>query len=149
MNPIEAQSALDAMDDVQRDFALNGATYPLWRHAAFGAIMGALVLGQGFGLMVQLPLFALAMAAIAWLVADDRRRYGLFVNGYRKGKTLPVTLAMLVVVLAAMGAEIHARFNDGSLALKLGIAGAAFLVAFGASLWWTRIYRRELLTRGT
>lgn len=148
MNPIEARAALDSIDDVQRDLALQGATYPLWRHAAFAAVMAALVLGQGFALPIQMALFVPAMAGLAWIVADDRRRYGLFVNGYRKGRTLPVTLVLVAVMLGAMGGELYARFNGGSLALKLGIAGLAFGVALGASLWWTRLYHRELMKGG-
>ena len=51
---------------------------------------------------------------------------------------------MVVLLLGAMGAEIYARVNDLSLAVKLGIAGGAFVVALAASLLWTRIYDREL-----
>ncbi len=123
MNPIEARAALDSIDDVQRDLALKATYCPPWRHAAFGAVMALLVLGQGFDIAIMAPLFAVAMLAVVLLVADDRRRYGLFINGYRKGRTLPVTLALL-------GAAI------------------AFGVAVAASIAWSRIYRRELL-KGT
>ena len=148
MNHDEARSALDGIDHVQREFALNGTQYPLWRHAAFGLVMGLLVLGQGLGLGPKMALFAVAMAGCAWLVTDDRRRYGLFVNGYRKGRTLPLTLALLVIVLAAMAAEVRAYSAGWPLAPKLGIAAAVFAVALAASVLWTRIYRRELLDGG-
>lgn len=145
MNPIEAQAALDSMAEARRELARSGPKYPLWRHAAFAAVMAALVLGQGFGLPGQLPFLVLPLAAIAWIVADDRKRYGVFVNGYRKGRTLPVTLLLLALMLGAMGGEIYARFNDLGLDVKLGIAGFAFVVALAMSLWWTRVYDRELL----
>jgi hypothetical protein len=145
MNPIEARAALDGMNDAQRELALKATQCPPWRHAAFAAIMAVLVLAQGFAPPVQMPMFVLAMAAVAWLVTDDRRRYGLFVNGYRKGRTLPVTLALLGAMLATMAGEIHARLAGLSLATKLGLAGVAFAVALAASIAWSRIYRRELL----
>lgn len=144
MDPIEAQAALDSMTAAQREFAASGPKYPLWRHIAFAAVMGAIVLSQGFGPPLQVVLFVFAMAAVAWIVADDRRRYGLFVSGYRKGRTLPLTLVMVALLLGAMGAEIYARINGLSLAVKFGIAGGAFVVALAASLLWTRIYDREL-----
>ncbi|MBU0825744.1 MAG: hypothetical protein KKA44_05410 [Alphaproteobacteria bacterium] len=144
MDPIEAQAALDSMNAAQREFAASGPKYPLWRHAAFAAVMAAVVLSQGFGPPLQILLFVFAMAAVAWLVVDDRRRYGVFVSGYRKGRTLPLTLALVALLLGTMGAEIYARVNDLSLAVKLGIAGGAFVVALAASLLWTRIYDREL-----
>jgi hypothetical protein len=145
MNPIEAQAALDSMAEAQRELAHGGPQYPLWRHAAFAAVMAALVLGQGFGQPWQLLLLVFPMAAVAWLVADDRKRYGVFVNGYRKGRTLPVTLALVALMLATMGGEIYARFNGLALGVKFGIAGFAFVVALAMSLWWTRFYDRELL----
>lgn len=148
MNPIEARAALDSMAEAQRELARSGPKYPLWRHAAFAAVMAALVLGQGLGLPAQLPLLVAPLAAIAWLVADDRKRYGVFVNGYRKGRTLPVTLMLVALMLGAMGGELYARFNDFGLGVKLGIAAFAFVVALAMSLWWTRIYDRELLDGG-
>ena len=144
MDPIEAQAALDSMAAAQREFAASGPKYPLWRHVAFAAVIGAIVLSQGFGPPLQILLFVLAMAAVAWLVVDDRQRYGVFVSGYRKGRTLGVTLALVALVLGAMSAEIHARVNDLSLAVKWGIAAGAFVVALADSLLWTRIYDREL-----
>lgn len=145
MNPIEARAALDNIDAAQRELALKNTQYPLWRHAAFGAVMGALVLSPGLALPYQMALLAIASAGVAWLAADDRRRYGVFINGYRKGRTLPLTLAMVAALLLAVGGEIYARVEGLQLAIKLGVAGFAFVVAMGASLWWTRIYRRELL----
>lgn len=145
MNPIEARAALDGIDDVQRALALKATYCPPWRHAAFAAIMAVLVLGPGFGPAIQIPSLVLALAAVAWLVTDDRRRYGIFVNGYRKGPTLGVSLALLGVMLVTMVAEIHARAAGLSLATKLGIAGIAFLFALGASVAWNRVYRAELL----
>jgi hypothetical protein len=145
MNPMEAQAALNSMAEAEAELARSGPTYPLWRHAAFAAVMAALVLGQGFGQPWSLLLLVFPMAAVAWLVADDRKRYGVFVNGYRKGRTLPVTLTLVALMLGAMGGEIYARSYDLGLLVKFGIAGFAFVVALAMSLWWTRIYDRELL----
>jgi len=145
MSPIEARAALDGIDDVQRDLALKATRCPPWRHAAFAAIMTVLVLGPGFGPAVQIPSLVLAMAAVAWLVTDDRRRYGIFVNGYRKGPTLAVSLSLLGVMLVTMAAEIYAHAAGLSLATKLGVAAVAFVCALAASVAWHRVYRRELL----
>lgn len=145
MNPMEAQAALDSMADAQGALARSGPKYPLWRHAAFAAVMAALVLGQGFGQPWSLLLLVFPMAAVAWLVTDDRKRYGLFVNGYRKGRTLPVTILLLVLMVGAMVGEVYARSHNLGLLVKFGIAGFAFALALAMSLWWTRIYDRELL----
>jgi hypothetical protein len=145
MNPIEARAALDGMNDAQRELALKATQCPPWRHAAFGLVMAMLVGGIGFGPAIQMPLLALAMVGVALLVADDRRRYGLFVNGYRRGRTLPLTLALLGAMVATGAGEIHAREAGLSLGTKFGLAGIAFAVAVIASVAWSRVYRRELL----
>ena len=145
MNRDEARAALDDMNDATRKLALAGPEYPLWRHAAFGVVMGVLVLSQGFEMPWGTVMFVFSMAGIAAITMDDRRRYGTFVNGYRKGRTLPLTLFLVAVLLGAMGAAYYARVNGLSLAVKLGIAAGAFALAFAVSLIWTRIYRRELL----
>ena len=138
----EARAALEGMMAAERRLA-EGPDYPMWRHAVFGAIMAGLTLAQGFGAH-GLPLTVFAMAGIAWIVTDDRRRYGMFVNGYRKGRTLQLTLGLVVLVLGAMGVEIYARTQGLPLWVKLATAGAVFFAATGASIWWTRIYQREL-----
>lgn len=148
MNPMEARAALDGVDAAQRELALKATNCPPWRHAAFGAIMATLVFSQGVAMPLQSVLFVAAMLAVVLLVLDDRRRYGMFVNGYRKGKTLPVSLALLGAMLATMVGEIHARTAGLSLATKLGLAAIAFVVAVAASVAWNRIYRAELM-RGT
>lgn len=145
MDPNEARTALDSMKAAERDLALSGPKYPLWRHAAFAAVMATLVLGQGFAAPLQILFIVFPLLAIALLVHDDRKRYGMFVNGYRKGRTLPLTLVLVALMLGAMGAEIYARFNDLGIGVKLGIAGFAFVVALAMSLLWTRVYDRELL----
>jgi Ca2+/H+ antiporter len=138
MNREEARAALDDMTDATRKLAL-------WRHAAFGAIIGAIVLSQGFAMPLGTVLFVFAMAGLAAITVDERRRYGVFVSGYRKGRTLPLTLLFVALMLATIAAEFHARTTGMSLAVKLGIAAGAFVLGFGFSLIWTRIYRRELL----
>ena len=145
MDRDEARAALNGMDDVTRKYATEGPEYPAWRYAAFGLMMALIVLSQGFGSALKAALFVTAMAMLVWMLRDDRRRYGVFVNGYRKGRTLPMTIALVGFVLLAMGAEIYAYANDWAVAAKLTIAGAVFVVATLASVWWTRIYQRELL----
>ena len=145
MDRDEARAALDGKDDITRKYATEGPEYPAWRYAAFGLMMALIVLSQGFGSALKAALFLTAMAMLVWMLRDDRRRYGVFVNGYRKGRTLPLTIALVGFLLLAMGAELYAYANDWTIAPKLAIAGAVFAVATLASVWWNRIYERELL----
>lgn len=144
LKPDDARAALDGVDEVRRELAQKATAYPVWRHAAFAAIMAALVLSQGFGLPLQFLLLVAASAAVAWLAADDRRRYGMFINGLRKGHTLPVSIALLVGLVFFAAAEIVVRIGGLPLTPKLGIAAIAFLLALESSYAWNRAFRREL-----
>lgn len=147
LDPDDALAALERIKEVQRDLALKATNCPLWRHAAFAAIMAMLVFSQGFGPRLQIPAALAALVAIVGLSVDDRRRYGLFINGYRRGRTLPVSLTLVAALLGAGALEIWARVEGAPLLLKLGISVGAFVAALGASVAWNRAYRRELTDR--
>ncbi|MEQ7873603.1 hypothetical protein ABDK56_06310 [Sphingomonas sp. ASV193] len=143
MNKDEAIAALGSVDAANAALA-RAASCPPWRHAAFGALMGLLVFSAGQPVMVQSALTAACMGGVAVIAVSDRRRMGVFVNGYRKGATLPVTLALLGVMLVLIFAELHARDSGLSLATKAALALAAAAIGTAGSVRWQRIYRREL-----
>lgn len=142
MNADEASDALDAVANAKRSLAAASAA-PLWRHAAFGLVMALLLLSVAAGSPFWVPPWALSMAGIALLVWWDRRQTGMFVNGYRRGRTLPLTIALLVVLVALTVAA--GRLNlYGHRDLALLTVPAGFVAALVASLWWERIFLREM-----
>ena len=142
MNADEANQALDAVASAKRSVAAASAA-PLWRHAAFGLVMALLMLSVAAGQPFWLLPWALSMAGVALLFWWDRRQTGMFVNGYRRGRTLPLTIALLVVMVAL--AVAAGRLNlYGYRELALLTVPAAFVVALVTSLWWERIFLREM-----
>lgn len=143
MTPEEARAALDGVDEVQHRLA-EGPRYPFWRHAAFGVIMALFVLAMLLpSAMMALPT-ALGAVGTVLLVQSDKEKYGVFVNGYQKGPTRPLTFALVAVILTLLGLAIWMREIDGPLWAKIALPVAAWVVATGASLWWTAIYDRSL-----
>ena len=108
MSPAEARAALDKIGATRAQIAAAGLCPP-WRHAAFGLVMSLLILGLGFPLGTQVACLVLAMVLLVVIVVYDRRRYGMFINGYRKGATRPVTAGLLVAILALMVLQIALR----------------------------------------
>ena len=145
MDRNQAGESLAAIASAKQAVAAASAA-PLWRHGAFGGVMGTIVMGMALDTPLNFALLAAAMAGIAWLVHWDRKQTGMFVNGYRRGPTLPLTIALLVSVLG-LGALAARLGNEGESALALLPGVAAFLIAFGASLWWERIFMREMGAR--
>jgi hypothetical protein len=143
ISPAEARAALDNVGATRAQIAALGMCPP-WRHAAFGAVMSLLVLGLGFPLGTQVACMVVAMAGVALIAAYDRKRYGMFINGYRRGATLPVVIALLVAIMALIFLQIRLREQGAETWVPFAVAGAAFVVAVIGSVWWARVFRREM-----
>lgn len=143
LSPAEARAALDNVGMTRAQMAALGMCPP-WRHAAFGAIMGLLVGGLGFPTAIQTATFVIAMGGVVAISSYDRRRYGVFVNGYRKGATRPLTFALLAVMLGLLVLQIWLRDNGASTALHLALGLVAFAIGTGTSVIWGRVFRREM-----
>ena len=142
MNVDEANIALDAVASAKRSVAAACAA-PLWRHIAFGFAMALVTVAAGTDGSHRWIPFAASMALAAALVVWDRKQTGMFVNGYRAGRTLPVSIALLIAMMAL--AILAVRLESiGEPILALLPSVAAFVVAGGASLWWERIFLAEL-----
>ena len=118
---------------------------PPARHAAFAALMGTLVASTAAPFPLRMALLAGLFAAMAWIIRWNRRRMGMFINGYRAGKTRWITAAMLLVILPIHMLGVWLATDRGLhwAPLALGLFAAA--IAYAGSVWWCRVFRRELL----
>lgn len=139
----EASAALAAMQAAKARLA-TAADCPPERHFAFAAVMGALVANPIVPLPWRFVVLPFCLLAIALIVRWDRRRTGMFVNGYRRAATRIITFAMLAAVLACMaGSTVFAldRHDPWSAAVCAIIATS---VSYVGSLLWQRRFRREM-----
>lgn len=143
MNEEEAARLLDVMR-VTRGALAKRAKWSLARHGVVGLLLGGLI--AGFALPGPWPLIVAAacMAATAMVVARDRQRDGFFVSGYRSGRTWRVTLAMLLVGLAALIAATGLKTRYGLAWAPFAVGGGMVVFATIISIVWERVYRREL-----
>lgn len=142
VNVDEANAALDAVASAKRSVGAATAA-PLWRHAAFGLLMALTMLAAAIGDEHRmLPLMG-SMALTVILVLWDRKQMGMFVNGYRYGRTLPLTIALLLVMIGLAFAAIRLETNGQQTPALLTVP-VAFVVGLGASLWWERIFLAEM-----
>ncbi len=143
MENFEAASALDAKRAAEAQMA-RAANCPPWRHAVFALLMGALVASPAFDTVPRFAILVLILCCIPVIIHSDRKRTGMFINGYRRGKTRVVVFAILAVELsiyaysAYRGMELH----DHLTPLLLGVAGVA--IGIGGSLLWQRVFVREM-----
>lgn len=143
MDRNDALAALGAGDGAKAALA-RAADCPPWRHAAFGGTMGMIILSGGLKPPLSFVLLALSFASIAAIVVADRRRMGMFINGYRKGATRPLTFVLLGVMVVIAWAEFHAREAGLSIATRIALALLAAAIATAMSVAWQRTFRREM-----
>lgn len=143
MDHSEALSALDAKRQAEVQMA-KAATCPPWRHAVFGLLMGALVASPAFDLPIRMVILALILCSIPLIIASDKKRMGMFINGYRRGKTRIVAIGILLVELSlyTVGVFRGLDHHDRVTPLLLGVAGV--LIGIAGSMLWQRVFVSEM-----
>ena len=139
----QARIALDAKSDTQRQLAA-AATCPPWRHAAFGLLMGALIATPAFATTTRFFVFAAIMVAILFIVRSDRKRMGMFVNGYRRGKTRIVAFAMLTIELGLYSFATWRALTFGDHVTPFVLAALGIVLGWIGSIIWQRVFVSEL-----
>lgn len=137
----QARAAIAAMNTASARLAAR-TRWPLWRHAAVGVMMGLLIAAQAFGSPVRIAADAAVIVAALVLVRRDRTVDGMFVNGWRKGRTLAVTLLMIAGVLGAL--IMVRRLAPFDPVVLAGIALAVMIWTTALSYLWQAVYQREL-----
>ena len=142
MDRNEALSALDAVGETDRKMA-ERMRWPLWYHASFGLAEGLIVTG----LSSEDPGTTAVAAGVAMigLLGWQTRKSGIFVSGLKGQRTRPLTWAIVTFLLAAIGVGFAVvRGHPDETMLAVGLGAFVTLVLTLASMWWERIYRREV-----
>lgn len=143
MEARNALTALEAKRAAEAQMAI-AATCPPWRHAVFGLMMGGLIASPAFAFPLRMAILAVLLCLVPIIIRSDRKRTGMFINGYRRGKTRWVVFAILVVELGlyAIGVDRSLDHGDHLTPLLLGLLGTA--LGFGGSVVWQRVFVREM-----
>ena len=143
MEQSEASSALAAKRAAEAQMA-RAANCPPWRHAVFGLLMGGLVASPAFAMPIRTSLLVIILACIPIIIHSDRKRMGMFINGYRRGKTRVVTIGILIVELSLYAVSVirGLGYDDHLTPLLLGVAGV--LIGIAGSMLWQRVFVREM-----
>lgn len=139
----EALQALAAKGDVEQNLA-NLSLCPPLRHAAFAAVIATLVGTPALPLPMRFVALALIFTSIYLIVQWDKRRLGVFINGYRRGKTRMVTFPMLVLILGLYFASYYFSISHKEPGISLALAALAFIIGYLGSTLWQRIFLSEL-----
>ena len=140
---VQARAALAAKNDTQRQLAA-ASVCPPWRHAVFGLLFGVLVAAPAFDPPIRYAFIAAIFCAIPLIARSDRKRMGMFVNGYRRGKTRIVAVAVAVVELGIYTFGTYRSIELGDHRTALLLALLAFAIGWIGSVMWQRVFVSEL-----
>lgn len=139
----EALLALAAKGEVEQNLASLPLCPPL-RHAAFAATVAILVGIPALPLPMRFVALALIFTGVILIVQWDKRRLGVFINGYRRGKTRMVTFPMLVLILCLYFASYYFSISHKETGISFALAAVAFIIAYLGSTLWQRVFEGEL-----
>jgi hypothetical protein len=139
----DALRMLAEVDAAQADMAQR-AKAPLWYHPALGLLIGGLIAVQGQATPVMLAVYAAYVAGLVLLMRAYKRRTGLWINGYRAGRTRWVAIGL--AALGMLGALISVwLLRERGLTLAPLVFGTivAVIVTVGGFVW-EAAYRADL-----
>lgn len=112
------------------------AVAPVWYHPALGLLIGGLVAVQGQSLWIIGPYYLAFLLGLVGLVRAYRAHTGVWINGYRKGRTMIVAVGLAALVVAIMLGSIWLVRERGLTAAPfVGAVLAALLTTAGGFLW--------------
>ena len=139
----DAARMLAELDTARSELARR-AVAPVWYHPALGLQIGGLVAVQGQPFVILYPYYVLFGLGLWGLVTAYKRRTGMWINGYRPGRTRWVAMGLAVLVAAVMlGSVILMRTFGWTAAPLIGGAIAA-VITTAAGFLWEAAFRRDL-----
>jgi len=140
----EHQAALKTVTETNERLAQK-MHWPLWRHAAVGALFCVLLLGISLPGSIGGVINVAMIGVVFLLIRDDKRRHGMWVSGYQKGRTGWVMAALVGLVLACIAASM-AWIDEQPLGDPLfwSLQAVLFFGATGLSILWQRVYRADI-----
>ena len=141
--PLDPRLALDEAARAHAALALR-ARAPGWYHAVLGLMIGALLASMAGPTWLMLATDALFCLGLVLMIAAYRRHTGMWINGYRAGRTRVVAFATAFLAAGIMLACVWAKTERGLwLSPLIGAPVVAALVT-AAGYIWERAYRADL-----
>lgn len=143
MSSSDPQAALDLISDANRKLAQR-AKAPGWYHYVLGLLVGGLAAVQAAGVPWNIAYYVVYGLGLWLIVRGYRKHTGMWIPGYRAGRTrwVAFTLAALVggIFLAAVVIDRRTGAHQAYL-----IAGAllAVVTTIGGYVW-EAAFRRDL-----
>lgn len=142
----QSRQASEALEDARNRSRSAAGRVPEsapWFDAIWMAYIGGLVLSM----VLPTPLIALAVLALVFglskAVSIYQERYGVWVSGFRPGRTRIIAAVLSVALMAIMLTVWYLRYNYGLIWPAFPGAAVAVGTGYVFGRMWMRAYRRE------
>ncbi|TFI57232.1 hypothetical protein E2493_16135 [Sphingomonas parva] len=139
----EPRQALATATAARQRLAARAAS-PRWYAPLYGLGTGGIVASVGLPGPWPVAGSVVCLLFVAALYSVWKAKTGLSVNGYRRGRTLPLTLGFLAVILGLAFVAVHFGRDEGKAWVPLACGAVAAIVAAFASAAWDRLWRAEM-----
>lgn len=143
MDKMDVAASLDAVRETREKMA-DKMYWPFWRHAATGAFLVVILLGQALPTEYGLIVTMLCVLPIFAIIAHDKRAHGMFVSGYQKGRTGWVIAAILALFFAAFFWVMFGMDDPLTDPRFWALEAVMFVVSTALSYLWAKVYREDL-----
>ena len=143
MDRSDAHASLEAIRQTE-DRLAGRMRWPLWRHAALGVFLALLLLGIALPFSWQIPITLLALGLIFLVIRSDKKRHGMFVSGYQRGRTGWVVAAIVALFIAMLLLANTLVTDPLDSALFWAIETVLLAGSTALSLVWEKVYRADL-----
>jgi hypothetical protein len=141
--PLDARLALQEATRAHETLA-ERAKAPVWYNAALGLMMGALTAAMAGPTWLLLTVEVLFLACVPLMVRAYRRKTGLWISGYRAGRTRVVALSMAAATLAIMCTGVWLKIERGIWQAPLFGAPVVTALVTAAGYVWQAAFRADL-----
>jgi hypothetical protein len=141
--PLEARLALQEAARAHETLARR-ARPPVWYNAALGLLIGALTAAMAGPTWLLIAAEALFCVGLVLLITAYRRKTGLWINGYRAGRTRVVAVSLAVATAALMLAGVWLKREHGLWQAPLVCAPIVAALVTVAGYVWQAAFRADL-----
>lgn len=112
------------------------AKAPVWYHPALGLLVGGVVAAQGLPTVGKIAAYLVFAAGLFLLMRAYKRHTGLWINGYRAGRTRWVAGSLALLATLGMLMAVWLQRERGLTAASM-VFGAliAVIVTIGGFVW--------------
>jgi hypothetical protein len=141
----DPREALTLAQQTRQRMASRADTTPGWYGIAYGLMCGLIVASAGVPAPWGLLLLGFSLCMLAVLYRYWTQLTGLSVNGYRKGRTRTIAIALAIILASLAMLGLYLRKSLGLGWAPLATGAAAMPIAMLASWAWDRAWRREIM----